>query len=230
MEKLDSKPIIIEFNGLPGSGKTTIARELKKQLDALGYKTTFSYFRRKIHRYWFTVVFNPQYWELVLSVSKFSKTIQRHNSFLKYLYAANYIRKYNDFNNQTEKNVLIIGQGFLQALISLSHQDRLLVSEQLDAVLRISGMDNLRMIVVNCNIKESVADSRITCRPKNGCRVESMGEDERMLTLRVQRENLDVLRKKIIETCPRVTCLDIDTTDSVQNCADEIMRCVKEII
>ena len=75
-----TKPIIIEFNGLPWSGKTTIARELKKQLDTLGYKTTFSYFKRKIHRYWITVVFNPHYWCLIDSISRYSKLFNKRKA------------------------------------------------------------------------------------------------------------------------------------------------------
>ena len=228
MEHLVSKPIIIEFNGLPGSGKTTIACQLRHELESLSCKVSFNYYKRRFHRFALLVFLNPRYWSLIKEIFLYSRLFTKKRFLTNILYVASYVRKYNDFADNSKNGILIIDQGFVQSLISLAHQDNLPQSDRLDNIIRKSGIDKMPLFIINCDVEEMVSDDRITSRPKNGCRVEKMSETERLLTLKVQKENFIILRKKIETVCPNLAFANIDTNVAVHDNVDIIIQCIKD--
>lgn len=219
-------PLIIEFNGLPGSGKTTIAEALKKQLEGMGYGVSTSYFKRKYHRYGKLVILNPVYWNLIKTFIKYSSFFEEKKSLSMIFRVVNFIRSYNNFIISKRNEILMVDQGFIQGLISLAHQDLLPQISYLDEVLKKSKIDSFNLVCVNCNVKESVSNERISHRPMNGCRVETMGEIERMNTLKVQKDNLTYLRKRVGDLCPNILCFDINTENDLN---DNVCNIIKSI-
>lgn len=219
-------PLIIEFNGLPGSGKTTIAEALKKELEEMGYCVSTSFFKRSYHRYGKLVILNPVYWGLIRTIIKYSSFFAEKKSFSMILRVVNFIRSYKGFVKSKRNEILMVDQGFIQGLISLAHQDSLPQISYLDDVLKKSKIDSNNLVCVNCNVNESVSNERITCRPMNGCRVETMGEIERINILKVQKDNLVFLRKRVVDVCPNVVCIDINSECNVK---DNVVKIVEII-
>lgn len=219
-------PLIIEFNGLPGSGKTTIAEALKKELEEMGYCVSTSFFKRSYHRYGKLVILNPVYWGLIRTIIKYSSFFEEKKSHSTILRVVNFIRSYNDFVKSKRNDILMVDQGFIQGLISLAHQDLLPQISYFDEVLKKSKIDSFNLVCVNCNVNESVSNERIISRPMNGCRVETMGELERINTLKVQNDNLLFLRKRVVDLCPNIVCVDINTEDDLN---DNVCNIIKNI-
>jgi len=226
MEQIVTMPIIVEFNGLPGSGKTTIADELKKKIEKTGCEVSNSYFKRRYHRYGVLVILNPSYWKLIKSIIKYSKLFEEKKSLSMILHVVSFVRSYHDFIRGKKKEVLIVDQGFVQGIISLAHQELLPQTSCLDDILKISNINSNAFVCVNCNVNEVISDERITRRPMNGCRVESMEKNERMKTLAIQKENFSFLRKSIIRICPNIICVDIDTENNVLDNVENIFKTI----
>lgn len=228
MEYLVSKPIIIEFNGLPGSGKTTIARQLRRELESLGCKVSSSYYKRRFHRFGSLVFLNPRYWSLIKEIFLFSRLFTKKRGLANILHVANYVRKYNDFVDNSKNGILIIDQGFVQSLVSLAHQDNMPQSDRLDKILRNSGINNMPLCIINCDVDIMVSDNRITSRPKNDCRVEKMNQTERLQTLKVQKENFTTLRNRIEIVCPDIAFAYVDTNIAIRDTVDKIIQYIKD--
>ena len=229
MEHFVSKPIIIEFNGLPGSGKTTMARQLRRELESLQCIVSFNYNKRKFHKFGFLVILNPKYWSLIKEIFLYSRLFTKRRSVKNILHIAKYVRKYNDFANCPKNKILIRDQGFVQSLVSLAHQDNLPQSDRLDNILRKSGIDHMPLFIINCDVDETVSENRITSRSKNGCRVVGMSETERLQTLKIQKENFVFLRNKIEKVCPTIAFVNIDTSISIRDNVNTIIQCIMEV-
>lgn len=222
-------PIIVEFNGLPGSGKTTLAEELKKTLKKKGYVVSNFYFKRRYHKLGELIVLNPMYWGLIKTFIKYSHLFENKKSLSIILRVVNFIRSYHDFIKSNRREVLIVDQGFVQGVISIAHQDALPQTEHLEDILKMTNLNSNAVVCVNCNVDEVVSNKRITSRPKNGCRVETMGNDERMNTLTIQKENLAYLRERLFKICPNIIYVDANTEYDVLDNVDKIVRVITGI-
>ena len=64
-----SKPIVVEFNGLPGSGKTTIARILQEKLKQAGIPTISRYARHRFLNNVYSIWLSPKYIKSLYTVN-----------------------------------------------------------------------------------------------------------------------------------------------------------------
>lgn len=222
-------PIIIEFNGLPGAGKTSIAKALQQKLEERGMRTLFQYNRHRLYRNNRTLVFAPSYWKMIRVASSYAGSLPRRSHFLLVLSIIKYVRMYRYFMVDRPADYLIVDQGLIQAIISLAHCDVLPKTDKLTNLLELMHLNEIPLLIVNCNVSNETANSRITSRPFNGCRVEKMSEQERLYALVTQSGNLSFLRGAINVVYPLVDVVDINTEESVEGAIQRIFSWITQL-
>lgn len=223
MENPDRKPIIIEFNGLPGSGKTTVAKALQNKLESEKVSTLFWYDRKWTIRNPRSMYIYPKYWRIIKDGFRYAKTLNKDDFSYRIVSMVRFIRMYRDYITDRPVDILLIDQGVIQSFISLAHTECLLDSNILTTFISHMHLEDLPLILVNCNVREDISNRRIISRPSNGCRVETMSDSTRKQTLRTQIDNFCFIRDKVKEVCPLAVTVDINTEDTIENSVNCIM-------
>lgn len=215
MERVDKRPVIIEFNGLPGSGKTTIARALGNSIESMGMTVSYHYYRHNYQMYPKSILLSPKYIPVVKALSDYARLLPNRQYMPRVLTMVNFLRMYRNFIKDRGSDFLLIDQGIIQSFISLAHQDQLKKSPRLEKAFKCMHLDNLPVLFVNCNVREDTSNARIISRSSNGCRVESMTDEARHRTLKMQEDNFSYLREVIKESL--TSYIDINTDNSVDD-------------
>lgn len=217
------KPIIVEFNGLPGSGKTTITRQLRKELLKDGKSVLLQYFKNKWDKNCYSMLFRPSYWRLIVEMFNYSKSFHPNGSLYHSLLLASFVRMYRGFVKTSVDGYLILDQAIIQLYISLAHQDELLCTPKLEKLLKLNRLYDLPIVIVNCNVNEVLSNQRIENRRLNGSRVESMSIQERYSTLEIQTRNFNIIRDVVRRLYPDLLYIDIDTSEPLDRSVEIIM-------
>lgn len=225
------KPIIIEFNGLPGLGKTTIANRLIENLDQLGYKTVDRHYRKnKLHtlRHPFPEIFSPS---LYFLVNSFSKTLPLTGRKRTHLHWINfYSQKYLSIKKNRDIDFAIVDEGIIQFWNSIAYQDRIPASNEAKAIVKKLKSLGIEFIRVNCINNIEVSASRIITRPSRGIRIETLDYNEKLKTLETEAENFVYLRSLFAEEFGSYCEITIDTLLEPEDNAKKIQDYVLELL
>lgn len=211
MGYVDSKPRIIEFNGLPGTGKTTISQLLKQRIEKEYCQVDDKYYRHKYQKTPYSLFLSPEYYNRIIKYYNYSKSFESQRPLIYSLIPLKYIRMYNQFVRDEKKSVLIIDQGFIQGLISLAHIDILPKQDFLSNLLTHSGLNELPFVSINCSCCIEKTIERLLNRQDQKSRLQQKKGDELIKAMKVQYMNLNTLRAKVTESCPRIQSIEIDT-------------------
>lgn len=227
MESNYTGPLIIEFNGLPGCGKSTISRQLKKELEDLGYDVCFTYKRKFTPHNIYWILLNPKYWKIVFITIRYSCLFNKRRPFVRLVQMASFIRKYNNFISDNQQGIMIIDQGIIQSIISLAHKDRLIESPRLTQLIKVSKINAMPLLLINCHINPDVADTRMINRPFDGTRIGRLCKEERGRAIETQKLNLSFIRNQTRTLFPNVSQIDINTECPVEANVNEITNLIK---
>ena len=137
MEFVNKKTVIVEFNGLPGTGKTTISRLLAENLVKEYDKVFCGYYRHSYQDYTYSMFMSPSYYCRALSIYRYSRCFITPKSIRYSLVPLKYIRMYEHFVKDKVNGGLIIDQGFIQGLISLAHNELFPQTEYTPILFRV---------------------------------------------------------------------------------------------
>lgn len=203
--------MIIEFNGLPGTGKTTIAHELENILVKQGFECCYKYDtgKSKIKRYFSYVSDGSLYlYYLGICFAKSLKGSFRKENLQVATVLVYFYQLYKAFNKNCRDKILIIDQGIIQGLISLAHTQAFSSPEVLDKILRFFKKKGITFMQVNCLCDSELSLARIRERNTTAGRLDTYNDAALADALKKQSENFDVIRNcaaNIFE------CIDIDT-------------------
>lgn len=217
-------PLIIEFYGLPGSGKTTIVNALQSRLEGMGLTTVTKYFRNIFHRKPQTLLMAPRYWKLIKASLSFSDLLSKHSYIQRILLMLKFVRMYRHFESDKPADCLLVDQGIIQGIVSIAHNEKLTRSDKLENLIGLMHMDTMPLIFVNCNVSNETANERILSRPSNGCRVENMTCEERNRTLLIQSNNFYLIREIINQRYSSVCVVEVNNEGPVENAVDLIIN------
>ena len=204
MGQANRKPVIIEFYGLPGAGKTTTAFAIQKQLRNMEIRVLSP--KRIIDH-------QCKYKEIVLS-----KEIRDvYIIFLKALFlvrpitrerirfmnmAFNYWLGIKNFHiAEKQKNgICILDQGIVQAFVSMAYLGKITNKEKYCRCIQqvVDMLDNV--IFVNCRINPDISIMRMRARKPNGGRLQQIKNDNELRKmLQIQMLQFERITEKSVK-------------------------------
>lgn len=189
--------MIIEFNGLSGIGKTTIAHELGALYISKGFEVHY-YFRMKESRAkrYLEYLLDGSFYLWVLGCIFATRSIRpRDRKRKKYVMnIVAFYRMYRVFQKERPEAILIIDQGILQAISSIAHMDEIHDSAMLRQLFAFLNRRGIHFVSVNCQNDPMLSFERIRVRNSVG-RWESYSDTKLEDGLRRQIESFSLIRE-----------------------------------
>lgn len=211
--------IIVEFNGLTGLGKTSVAKVLIEELNKQGYKTVDRYYRyiflHSMHHP-FPELFSPRLYWLVKSFANSLFPPKKRSHVEKISYFA---QKYKSIEKHSHVDFAIIDEAIIQFFAAIAFSDRIPVSTKVDAIVKKLKKMNISFVRVDCVPNIDEAEKRIMSRPSKGLNVERMQKGDRLKKLETEAANINYLRSvfsKIYED-QQVITIDTTTANPIEN-------------
>lgn len=176
-----AKTQIIEFNGLAGCGKTTLAKELKEELIKQGYRVIL--FGEACHifkKHPVKNIIRSFNLSLLIKYIRFFLVIGRKKENTLYIYWAAIIVSmiYRWCLKIGEFDFLLCDHGLIQNIISLlgfkDFKNSVKKEKCLASILKAES----KIYMVNCNVPIGLASERIRCRKKTTGRLDVINNDQ----------------------------------------------------
>lgn len=217
-------PVIIEFNGLPGLGKTTVANALINELLNNGYKVVDRQYRSnrfQTTRRPFPELFNLDLYRRVVTYSKIIPPLGPKNKYLNWtnFYAWKYksIRCNNiDF--------AVVDEGIIQFFVSMARAEKMPESVLVDkVVLKLKSL-GISFVRVDCENHVEEACLRVMSRPARGLSFERMSKEELYQSMSNWAYNIDYIRSVFSRIYDNQLVIPIDTKDPVDYNVQKIYK------
>lgn len=226
MEMKDKKTIIVEFNGLAGLGKTTVANTLMDDLREDGYHVIGKY-RHSILQSKRPLFCVPYSFDLYKKVKRFADTIEPFRKDRKYIHWTNhFVRMYKTIEKYSAADFAIIDEAIIQFLVAMGLNDRFPQSPLLDDVVEKIKDMGVSFVRIDCDNHIEEAFERIKARPPKGMYYENWPQEELIAQLQAEAYNFSYLRSVFSKVYPDQQVVTINTLDSPESNAKKI----KEII
>ena len=217
--------MIIEFNGLPGTGKTTVSQVLKEQLEKEhNVRLRYGFTESKIAKYT-SCLFDGSIILYILARQYIKKSAgfddKQKNEYISVLII--YYRMYRHFLKHYPNDILITDQGIVQALVSINHGDAIIETKELTKIMSYINKKGIRFLSINCKNSVELSKERIKFRNTNIGRLDSCGEEEREKILKIQTGNFEIIRNELAMTMVGCRSLDIDTEISAEDNSTKII-------
>ena len=222
------KSVIIEFNGLPATGKTTIANALAPLLEEDGIQCARHFLKHRWQKNGWTVFLSPKLFRLFFLLKRFADSIQPRRNRLTHIMGEMYhYRSYRDFlHDHKDKRVLLVDQGLIQSIISIAHTDIILDEGTLKKVVSYYSANNIEFICVNCMVDPNLSFERIRNRPDNTARMHQIPHEQLLHAMRMQAVNFDMVRRCFADRL-NAKVVNIDTQLDPSENARRIYNAIK---
>ena len=224
------KSVIIEFNGLPATGKTTIANALVEKLQQDNIPCIRNFIRFKWQRNGRTVLLSPRLLLLLFRLHRFANGIKpRKNRITHILGEMFHCRSYMDFLRTTkEKKVLVVDQGLIQSIISIANLDKIEDKASLNKIVDFYKKNKIAFISVDCVVDPQLSYERIKDRPDNTARMHRVPRNELLNAMKRQADNFAIVRDCFSQKLS-IKTISIDTeSDPIENASIIINRLITD--
>ena len=221
-----NKPIIVEFNGLAGLGKTTVANILKDELGVDGFNVIGTYRHCYFHslRPLFSI---PYSFNLYKKVKRYADSIVPYRKNRKYTHWTNYyVRMYESIRKYSNADFAIIDEAIIQFLVAMGLNDPFPKTDKLEDVVKTIKQMDVSFVRVDCVNHINAAYERIKSRAPKGMYYETWPQEELLRQLQIEADNFAYLRTVFSTVYPDQKVITIDTLDAPEKNA----RYIKEII
>lgn len=198
---------IIEFCGLPGSGKSTIARALSFSRENISEVYFYSDILRKNEK---LCLLNPFYLFLFVRLIILS-FVSFHCCSIKQIYGMVVIL-FNYSNIEKKyRGTIIVEQGIIQKILSIGHLDKIneKTAKKFLSIALAPYQCKLKYVHVECNIKEAIR--RLQNRGYEGARLNNYCGSKLHQAMQLQDDNLRVIKKVITDNYPSIQCINLDS-------------------
>lgn len=227
MGQVSGKPLIIEFNGIPGSGKTTTAIEVRKCLRDMKIKEISS---RKIVRYrakWKDFISSKETRSVYIVFLKVYFLIRPMTwERLKFMNLTfNYWLGVK--NAQSPKNrksgICILDQGIIQGFVSMTYRGKIRNEKKFFQYIGqvMNRLDNI--LCINCDIDVDVSIERIRARRlSNNGRLEQLRNDYELKKILIEQNR----QFSNIRECSLKSSMEINMNNNAVHNAERILSAV----
>lgn len=219
------KTVIVEFNGLAGLGKTTVANILIDNLNKMGFKTVNRQYNILLYRTLFHFFPQQMCSRLYHLVMEYANTFPiRGTKRTHLLYTSGYALKYKSIMRFSRADFAIIDEALIQFLVAMAFKDRMPHNDKAEAIVQELKRMGITFIRVDCVNHVCQAAERIMSRPPRGLVFEAMSKDELIATLEIESHNFDYMRELFSKVYPNQQVIEIDTNDSPIENAEKIQK------
>lgn len=219
---------IVEFNGLPGLGKTTIANILIDELRKDGFKVIDRKYNKNL--LWRLAAHFPKTYNLNLYriVKEYADTIPSTGGKRTHVDWTNrYALKYWLMKRFSGADYAIIDEALIQFLVAMGFKDKMPESGRAEAIVRKIKDMGVEFIRVDCVNNVEEASKRLLARPARGLVFEKMSREELLATLETEKANFDYFRELFSKIYNNQLVIEIDTREDPHKNAMIIKEAIK---
>lgn len=215
--KIETK--IVEFNGLPGSGKSTVVSELNKKIQSEGKRICdfTTYFRKYksnkkvniksilnincmcIKYIFYILIFSYLQEERFLNKVKVSLSTIKQFLILNYCYS---VEQYE---------YIILDQGTIQNLISIAYDKKVTALKYVEKIFSVIDKTFLNFYIVNTDIDNKSIILRLGKREHGTSRLDLLKNVDLINIINIQRDNFNYIRSSNII----LKSINIDTNKDI---------------
>lgn len=229
MELPSRTPLVVEFNGLSGTGKTTTAKELGMILTNHGIKCVINFEKKTLNQSRFANWISPSCWRLRSLLNKYIATFDnsaerysRNNKFLLFF------RQYRDFHNSGH-GVFLKDQGLIQILLSIAYLDIISKTDPIDGIASFLDRE-ISFLRVDCVTDTGITCNRLLQRSHAGSRLQEIAPEKLTEAMRVQAENLEKIRFSFDKLAlNNIQVIRIDMRESAEINAKKIFQAIQAL-
>src|SRR5690625_4526007 len=222
--------IYIEFNGIPGCGKTTLANQCIEYLKKQGFTVAnlsldkTNYQKRRFRKWINRMVGILFYYPFIIEAIKIKPfNIER----IKYVLEIYDIIHLSQDNTAMCADFILVDQGIVQGIASIFHTTTYypLPGTRSSVNKHLRSFENA--ISINCNITASSAIERIRDRKANLGRFDQMDDSNLEKSYNINMNNLAELRKSFEN---EFQSIEIETETPTINNTNKILRFVSDLL
>lgn len=219
---MKNKLILLEFNGIPGSGKTTLSNRMIANMKDMNY-TIESYHRvikkptrknlRHLTRYLFSI--KPSSFKLGYFVVMylFTNKIFNQENWRRVISLIILFDLYQKKSLENNDEVIVVDQGIIQQMISMLYKSELIDDKYVKKIIKYTKKKDLGVCIINVDTDVKESFDRLSQRKGNISRIQTLSNEMAINTLNTQQNNLCKIRKIINEI--DLESIDINTKESI---------------
>lgn len=213
--------LIVELNGAPGCGKSTLCNQVLGELQSRGYlagtlqDVVFRKQRNKMTNYiqMLFILFSVKRYKLNYAVAKLARDYGLERG--RVLFALRFLKFLSKLEStlKDEKfDLLLLDEGIVQYLTSIPHDKEIKQNTHYEKVCEMVQTLYNRVIQVNCHIEFEENVRRAKQRGQVNSRFDHLPEEQLRKALSVKRYNIDLVRKRLAAR----KIVNINMTEDIQ--------------
>lgn len=197
---------IVEFNGLPGCGKTTISRELYHLLEQTGNAAVFYNDVRRKCSGWKGILQSVLGWNFgeIINLYKISRCFEKipfKQKWGRILYAEQIAYNYRRILDGA--SVCVADQGLIQAIVSIGYihdfKSAAKSNDFVHCVVEFLKPYSGKVLFVNTQIDSKASCERLQGREQNSGRFDSLSEEKLLYGMAKQEKIFQLIWDKCLE-------------------------------
>ncbi|WP_303871781.1 AAA family ATPase [Acetobacterium wieringae] len=232
---MKNKTMFLEFNGIPGSGKTTLSNRVIKDMKSKNYpiesyhKVIKKPTRKKLKDlllYLLRIKLGSVKIGYLATMYLITNKKLNHENWLRVFSLVVLFDFYQKKGQDRGDEVILVDQGIVQQIISMLYESELIADKYVKRIICLAKKKNLGIYVVNVDLDINTSFERLVKRRGNISRIQKLNKADAIHTLTIQQNNFNKIREILNEL--EQESIDVNSKacidETVQSIVNYIMR------